>query len=97
MKRKYEKSILDAATKVTMKQSWKAINDITRFKPKKNASLDIILSSAKDPVKTLNDANDYFTSVGRKLAQNIVSRRALTQTIILYLHTHSIYLSMILN
>ncbi|KAG7305636.1 hypothetical protein JYU34_009730 [Plutella xylostella] len=73
VKRQYEKSELDKASRTNSKQMWHVINNITRFKPTKSVAHDI-LSISNDPLEAINKANYYFAHSGEELAAKILAK-----------------------
>lgn len=72
IKRQYERSQLENASRINSKRIWQVINDITRFKPHKTVQKEI-LSLSEDPEEAVNMANNYFAHVGENLAESIVT------------------------
>jgi hypothetical protein len=71
LKRKYDKENLIKASKKS-KSLWRAVNDLTNRKTNKNENLEL-LDSRTSPRESVNAINNYFSNIGRSLAETILS------------------------
>jgi hypothetical protein len=74
LKRTYDKEQLAKAGK-NPKHLWKSINNITSRKPNKTEN-SVLLDIRSTPIQSVNTVNIFFASVGKSLAENILSNNA---------------------
>lgn len=70
LKRQYEKDQLLMA-KDNSKKLWTTIKTITNYSKEKNINSQDLLSANSSPKSSINAANEFFASVGSRLAQSI--------------------------
>lgn len=71
VKRKYDRELLSKSVKNT-KALWKTIKSLTNYKTAKTKNIDL-LNTAATPVDSVNLVNDFFSNIGKKLAEDILA------------------------
>lgn len=71
LKNQYNRKKIEESTK-NSKHLWSAINDITHYKTPKTPNTSL-LDQSEQPLNSLNKINRFFTSIGRTLAEDILS------------------------
>jgi hypothetical protein len=72
IKRQYNKKKIEDSTK-NNKELWATINEISNFKAPKSSNSNL-LNLLPHPIDSINRVNQFFVSVGRVLAENIIAQ-----------------------
>ncbi|KOB66686.1 putative tick transposon [Operophtera brumata] len=68
LKKLYDKTQFEKAG-TDVRKTWKVINNITNYKPKKSLPQDLI--QGNDPSTIINSVNDFFANIGKNLAEKV--------------------------
>lgn len=71
LKRKYDREQIDKASKDS-KKMWQAVNNITHRKQRNTQNIDL-LDIKPSPQDSVNYINNYFSNIGKTLAEEIIS------------------------